>query len=74
MLQGAMAGVSDASNRNLDQTYKQRFGENAARPDSTAAPAARPWNPPAGATIQHNPRTGKERYTTDGGKTWVVQP
>jgi hypothetical protein len=32
------------------------------------------WNPPQGAKVQHNPTTGKERYSTDGGKTWVVQP
>ena len=31
-LNGALAGVTDAANRNLDQTFKQRFGENAARP------------------------------------------
>jgi hypothetical protein len=36
---GAMAGVSDAANRNLEQSYKQRFGAGATRP-SAAAPAA----------------------------------
>jgi hypothetical protein len=38
-LNGALAGVSDGANRVLDQTHKQRFGENAVRPGSTAAPA-----------------------------------
>jgi hypothetical protein len=31
-LKGAMAGVTDAANRQLDQTYKQRYGEAAVRP------------------------------------------
>lgn len=35
-MSGALAGVTDAANRNLDQTYKQRFGENAARPRAAA--------------------------------------
>lgn len=35
-LNGALAGVTDAANRNLDQTFKQRFGDTAARPASAA--------------------------------------
>ncbi|HEV8500427.1 MAG TPA: hypothetical protein VGR63_02535 [Casimicrobiaceae bacterium] len=42
-LNGALAGVTDAAGRNLDQTFKQRYGENAARPKpAAAAPAAVP--------------------------------
>lgn len=36
-LNGALAGVTDAANRNLDQTFKQRFGENAQRQRPSAA-------------------------------------
>ena len=39
-LNGALAGVTDAAGRNLDQTFKQRYGENAARPKAGAAPPA----------------------------------
>lgn len=39
-MQGAMAGVSDAANRNLDQSFKQRFGSGATRPGATATKTA----------------------------------
>jgi hypothetical protein len=66
MLQGAMAGVSDASNRNLDQTYKQRFGENAARPGS-AASAAAPAPLPNGGGKLIDKATAKRFYDAAGG-------
>jgi hypothetical protein len=42
-LNGALAGVSDAANRNMDQTFRQRFGENAVRPGGAAAAAEPDW-------------------------------
>lgn len=48
-LNGALAGVTDAAGRNLDQTYKQRFGEKATRPGSAAAAAIPDWKKQAAA-------------------------
>ena len=52
-LNGALAGVTDAANRNLDQTFKQRFGDTVARPGS-AAIAATPEHVKAAAAAPAN--------------------
>ena len=41
-LNGALAGVTDAANRTLDQTYQQRVGEGATRPAPQAATGGSP--------------------------------
>lgn len=64
-----ISGNSTATYNQKLASINQNYRANFKPVDAAAA-----WNPPAGAKIQHNPQTGKERYSTDGGKTWVVQP
>jgi hypothetical protein len=66
-MQGAMAGVSDAANRNLDQSFKQRFGEKAVRPGSAAAPATVKMQAPDG-TVSTVPADQVEHYLKLGAK------
>jgi hypothetical protein len=68
-MQGAMAGVSDAANRNLDQTFKQRFGAGSTRPG--AAPATGGAPPPFPAKLSQSD-VGKT-YTNKDGKAVTIK-
>jgi hypothetical protein len=65
-LNGALAGVTDAANRNLDQTFKQRFGDTAARPGSAANPRA-PAALPNGGGKPIDKATAQQFYKAAGG-------
>jgi hypothetical protein len=66
-LNGALAGVTDAAGRNLDQTFKQRFGENAARPRA-AAPAAAAVPPEVRAALAAE---GPGIHKLSDGSKWL---
>lgn len=42
-----------------------------AEPTSTSPPAAAPKVTRSATIVQHSPSTGKDRYSTDGGTTWL---